>query len=61
MSARFEQLDEAIDALLTLDPDTLTDAELDAAMVELQRHRARLGVVAARLLARWDTRQIWAR
>jgi Domain of unknown function (DUF222) len=55
-----EQLDEAIDALLTLDPDTLTDAELDAAVVELQRQRARLGVVAARLVARWDTRQIWA-
>src|SRR5262245_8134121 len=55
-----EQLDEAIDALLTLDSDSLTDPELDEVLIELQRQRARLGVVAARLLQRWDRRQIWA-
>jgi hypothetical protein len=55
-----EQLDKAIDALSTLDPDTLTDAELDEAVIELQRHRARLGAVAARLLGRWDRRRVWA-
>src|SRR5262245_8611246 len=55
-----EQLDEAIDALLPLDPDTLTDPELDATVVAVQRQRARLGVVAARLVERWDHRQIWA-
>jgi Domain of unknown function (DUF222) len=60
MFAGTEQLDEAIDALLTLDPDALTDPELDEAVVQLQRQRARLGVVAARLLARWETRQVWA-
>src|SRR5262245_462144 len=55
-----EQLDEAIDALLTLDPDTLTDPELDEVVVAVQRQRARLGVVAAQLVERWDRRQIWA-
>jgi len=55
-----EQLDAAIDAALTLDVDALTDAELHDAVVELQRQRARLGVAAARLLARWDQRQVWA-
>jgi hypothetical protein len=60
MFAPVEQLSEAIEALLTLDPDTLTDPELDAAVIELQRQRARLGVVAAGLLGRWDRRQVWA-
>jgi hypothetical protein len=55
-----EQLDAAIDAVLALDVDTLSDAELHEAVVELQRQRARLGVAAARLLARWDRRQVWA-
>src|SRR5262245_16734047 len=60
MIEQVEQLNEAIDALLTLDPDTLTDPELDATLIELQRQRARLGVVAARLVGRWDHRQVWA-
>jgi hypothetical protein len=55
-----EQLDKAIDALSTLDPDTLTDTELDQAVIDLQRQRARLGAVAARLLGRWDRRRVWA-
>ena len=55
-----EQLDKAIDALSTLDPDTLTDAELDEAVIALQRQRNRLGAVAARLLGRWDRRRVWA-
>ena len=55
-----EQLDKAIDALSTLDPDALTDAELDEAVIELQRQRNRLGAVAARLLGRWDRRRVWA-
>ena len=60
MSGPVEQLDTAIEAMSTLDPDTLTDPELHDAVVELQRQRARLGVAAARLLARWDQRQVWA-
>jgi hypothetical protein len=46
--------------LSTLDLDTLSDAELDEAVIELQRQRARLGAVAARVLARWDRRRVWA-
>jgi Domain of unknown function (DUF222) len=60
MFAAVDQLNEAVDALLALDPDTLTDAELDAAVVELQRQRNRLGVAAARLVGRWDHRRVWA-
>jgi hypothetical protein len=59
MTGSVAQLSEAIDALLSLDPDTLTDPELAAAVIELQRQRARLAAVAARLLARWDRRQVW--
>jgi hypothetical protein len=55
-----EQLDKAIDALSSLDPDALTDAELDQAVIALQRQRARLGAVAARVLGRWDRRRVWA-
>jgi hypothetical protein len=55
-----EQLDKAIDALSTLDPDALSDAELDEAVVALQRQRNRLGAVAARVLGRWDRRRVWA-
>ncbi len=60
MIPEVEQLNAAIDAVSTLDPDTLTDAELDQAMIQLQQQRARLGAVAARLLARWDSRRVWA-
>jgi hypothetical protein len=55
-----EQLDKAIDALSSLDPDALTDAELDQAVIALQRQRNRLGAAAARVLARWDRRRVWA-
>jgi hypothetical protein len=50
--------DEAIDRLLTLDPDTLTDSELDEAVVALHRQSHRLAAVRARLLARWDGRGV---
>jgi hypothetical protein len=60
MFGEVEQLDAAIDAALALDIDTLSDPELHDALVDLQRQRARLGVAAARLLARWDGRQVWA-
>src|SRR5262245_37358352 len=60
MAEPVEPLNQAIDALLTLDPDTLTDPELHAAVIRLQRQRARLGVVAARLLGRWDRQRVWA-
>jgi uncharacterized protein DUF222 len=60
MSEVVEQLGSAVEGVLTLDPDTLTDAELHDAVAEIQRQRARLGVGAATLLARWDQRGVWA-
>src|SRR5262245_16882546 len=60
MIDQVERLNGAIDALLNVDLYTLTDPELDAAVVELQRQRARLGVVAARLVGRWNRRHVWA-
>jgi hypothetical protein len=60
MSGVIEQLDDTIDELLAVDADKLTDSELHAVVVALQRQRARLGVAAARLLGRWDRHKVWA-
>ncbi len=37
-----------------------TDRELHELVVAVQRERARLGALAARLLGHWDARRIWA-
>jgi Domain of unknown function (DUF222) len=50
----------AIDALLTLDPDTLDDGALADAVVGLHRQQARLAAATARLTAELDARQVWA-
>jgi Domain of unknown function (DUF222) len=50
----------AIDSLLTLDPDTLDDAELPDAVVALHRQQARLAAATARLTAALDARPMWA-
>jgi hypothetical protein len=50
----------AIDALLTLDPDTLDDRELAALAVELHRQQARLAAATTRVTAAVDTRGVWA-
>jgi Domain of unknown function (DUF222) len=58
----FEEIqrhDEAIDDLLALDPDMLTDAELDEAVIAVHRQSHRLAAAGARLLARWDRRGVW--
>jgi hypothetical protein len=47
----------AIDSLLTLDPDTLDDAEL---AVALHRQQARLAAATAPLTAALDARPMWA-
>src|SRR5262245_39083697 len=60
MATEVDQLDTAVEAVLALDPDTLSDPELHDAVVAIQRQRARLGVAAAGLLARWDRRGVWA-
>jgi len=60
MGIGVERLAEAIDDLAALDSDTLDDAELREVVVELQRQRARLGAVAARVVGRWDGRAVWS-
>jgi Domain of unknown function (DUF222) len=55
-----EPLDRAIDGLLALDPDTLTDTELHEVVVGLQLQAHRLAAARAKLTAAWDGRQIWA-
>jgi Domain of unknown function (DUF222) len=60
MIEEVERLEDTIGSVLSLDPDTLTDDELHEAVVELQRQRARLGAAVAALLARWDSRSVWA-
>jgi hypothetical protein len=55
-----DELREAIDELAAVDVDTLTDSELHDAVIEIQRQRARLGVVAARLVEGWSQRGVWA-
>jgi hypothetical protein len=55
-----ENLHEAIDRLDGLTVAALGDEELHAAVVAIQRERARLGLLAARLIAGWNGRGIWA-
>ncbi|MCU1461403.1 MAG: hypothetical protein JWO37_1478, partial [Acidimicrobiales bacterium] len=55
-----ELLDQAIDAVAAVDPDALSDAELHAMVVGLQRQESRFAAARARLLAVWDARRIWA-
>jgi hypothetical protein len=50
----------AIDALLTLDPNALDDADLADAVVVMHRQQARLAAATARLTAALDARQVWA-
>jgi hypothetical protein len=53
-------LTSAIDALLSIDPDTLDDAQLADAVVGLHRQQARLAAAAARLTSAMDARRVWA-
>jgi hypothetical protein len=50
----------AIDGLVGLDPDTLGDAELAEAVVELRRQQARLAAATARVTASFEARRIYA-
>jgi hypothetical protein len=53
-------VDRAVDALATLDPDSLDDETLSSTLVELRRVRARLAAVESRLLAAVDRRRHYA-
>jgi hypothetical protein len=52
-------LRSAIDALSTLDPDALDDADLADVVVGLHRQQARLAAANARLTAAMDARRVW--
>ncbi len=60
MATALGRLHEVIDEVAALDPVVLDDADLHGLVVALQRERARLGVLAAQLLGRWDARRVWA-
>ena len=56
----FDTLGMAIKEVAVVDPDGLTDAELAAAVVELDHHRAALDATYARLVGAFDTRRVFA-
>lgn len=53
-------VEQVIDALLAIDDQHLSDAELHASVVSLQRHISRLQAVQARRLMEWHNRKLWA-
>jgi Domain of unknown function (DUF222) len=53
-------LTAAIHGLLDMDPDTIDDTELAAAVVELRRQQARLAAATAQVTASFEARQIYA-
>ena len=55
----FGTLRTAIDELGAVDLDALSSAELNEAVEELQRMRARLEAAEARVVARWDADRGW--
>src|SRR5262249_40966500 len=54
-------LTEAIDAFLNVDPDALSDDELDAALVAARKEASRLAAGIARLATAWTARGVWTR
>ena len=55
-----DDLAAAIDSLLAVDPNELTDAELHEFVTTLQRQRHRLAAVAGEAISSWDQRMVWA-
>ncbi len=49
----------AVDELSAVDPADLSDDDLDALVVSVQRCSHRLAAVRARLIGRWDRRRVW--
>jgi hypothetical protein len=60
MSKGIDELAEAIDSLLDVDPTDLADDELHELVTTVQRQRHRLAAVAAAATASWDQRMVWA-
>jgi hypothetical protein len=55
-----EALTEAIDELLAVDVQALTDTQLHDLTIGLQRQRSRLAAVRANASGAWDGRRIWS-
>ncbi len=55
-----DQLEVAIDSLLAVDPNELTDAELHELVTTMQRQRHRMAAAAAAAISAWDQRMVWA-
>lgn len=60
MSDATGALADAVEDVLALDGDDLTDDELRAAMVELRRAQSRLAAAVTELTATFDARRAWA-
>ncbi len=60
MGRVYDELDAALDALLSVDPQDLSDDELDDAVVAIQRQTSRLAAVRATMISAWDQRRVWA-
>ena len=60
MSKGLDDLRVAIDSLLDVDPNELTDAELHELVTTVQRLRHRIAAVAGTAISAWDQRMVWA-
>ncbi len=60
MSKGADELHVAIDSLLAVDPNTLTDNELHDHVTTIQRQRHRMAAAAAQAISAWDQRMVWA-
>jgi hypothetical protein len=60
MSKGIDELEVAIDSLLAVDPNELTDAELHELVTKVQRLRHRMAAVAGTAISAWDQRMVWA-
>ena len=49
----------AVDGMVALDLHSLSDDELSALLVGLEREVSRLEGVRARMVSRWDARKVW--
>lgn len=60
MSKGLDDLAVAIDSLLAVDPNELTDAELHDLVTTVQRQRHRMAAAASSAISAWDKRLVWA-
>ena len=60
MSKGIDELAAAIDSLLAVDPNELTDSELHELVTTVQRQRHRIAAAAAEAISTWDQRMVWA-